>query len=473
MDPSGQHDFFNLHRMDSISLNLPIIHQGESFAALVSLGCAKNLVDSEIMLPQILALGYRLATDPAKASLIVVNTCGFLESAVEEAIETILDLSSLKTTGMCTQLVVAGCMVQRYGKKLLDLLPEVDIFLGTSHYGKLKEILLASRNGNPRKLWISTPRWLHSSQTPRLRSTLPFSAYVKIADGCSNHCTYCMIPHLRGPYRSRSIQDIVREATILVSEGVKEINLIAQDTTAFGMDRQSEGELIPLLEQLDDIPHLEWIRILYVYPDRVTPLLLQTMAQSRKVVPYLDIPLQHSVPSILNAMRRKGSFVNPEKLIDLIRKHIPAMVLRTSFIVGFPGETDQDFLDLLGFVERMKFQHVGVFAFSPEIGTRAAKMAHQVPLEKKEQRRHTLLEMQREISRQCLQKYIGQTLRVLIEGFHPETELLLTGRLAVQAPEVDGSVIITAGEAQRGDIVQAEVTSAHDYDLEAEIVTSS
>jgi ribosomal protein S12 methylthiotransferase len=279
---------------------------------------------------------------------------------------------------MCTQLVVAGCMVQRYGKKLLDLLPEVDIFLGTSHYGKLKEILLASRNGNPRKLWISTPRWLHSSQTPRLRSTLPFSAYVKIADGCSNHCTYCMIPHLRGPYRSRSIQDIVREVTILVSEGVKEINLIAQDTTAFGMDRQNEGELIPLLEQLDDIPHLEWIRILYVYPDRVTPLLLQTMAQSRKVVPYLDIPLQHSVPSILNAMRRKGSFVNPEKLIDLIRKHIPAMVLRTSFIVGFPGKTDQDFLDLLGFVERMKFQHVGVFAFSPEIGTRAAKMAHQV-----------------------------------------------------------------------------------------------
>lgn len=447
--------------------------KNKPLASLVSLGCAKNLVDSENMVPQILAHGYEMTEDPTQASLIVVNTCGFLESAVEEAIQHVLEMGSLKESASCEKLVVTGCMVQRYGKKLLSLLPEVDLFLGTSHYHRLGEILQASRDGDSRKLWISRPLSLTTSQSPRLRSTSSFSAYLKIADGCSNHCTYCMIPHLRGPYRSRTIEDILEEASLLAAEGVKEINLIAQDTTAFGWDRKKEGELISLLESLDALEGIRWIRLLYVYPDRVTPLLLRTMAQANKIVPYVDIPFQHCAPRILNAMRRQGSQVDAERLIDEMRRYIPNLALRTSLMVGFPGESAEDFRRLLQFVEEIQFDHVGVFAFSPESGTRAAKMPFQVPQNIKEERRHTLLELQRGISRQRLQNFVDRELPVLIEGFHPETNLLLSGRLAVQAPEVDGSVIITAGEAELGEIVPARITVAHDYDLEAEILPFS
>ncbi len=414
-------------------------------------------------------LGYSIDPDPSKASLILVNTCGFLTSAVEEAIDTILDLARCKTSGSCRYLLVAGCMVQRYGKKLLELVPEVDCFLGTDHCYELREILKELEQGSSRRLWISPPRFLFHSDLSRSRSTPFFTAYVKIAEGCSNRCTYCLIPALRGPYRSRSVEDVLIEVRHLACEGVKEINLIAQDTTAFGSDRGDSGALIRLLESLDEVEGIAWIRLLYAYPDRVDGALLRTMAQSRKIVPYLDIPFQHCHPGILKAMGRATPDEDPEALVTRIRGQVPGIALRTSLIVGFPGETKTHFRALTAFVERVEFDHVGVFAFSPEAGTPAAKLPGQRSWKIREERREVLLGLQRSISRRRLASRIGQTAPVLIEGFHPETELLLRGRLATQAPEVDGMVILTKGEARIGDQVLARITAAHDYDLEAEI----
>jgi len=440
------------------------------FATVISLGCAKNLVDSETMIPQLQQLGYSMTSNPDEASLILVNTCGFLESAVEEAIQSILESARYKVSGACRRLVVTGCMVQRYGKKLVELLPEVDLFLGTSHYHELAGSLTALANGDTKKLKIAPPRHLITDRTPRVRSTTPGSAFIKIAEGCSNSCAFCLIPHLRGPYRSRSVEDVLQEASRLAQENIKEVNLIGQDTTAFGSDLGNRHALISLLESLDRLDGLQWIRVLYAYPDRIEPTLLRTMAQSRKVVPYLDIPIQHCVPKILSLMRRKISSTDMEELIGLIRFHIPDVVLRTSLMVGFPGETEQDFEALLRFVQRMELDHVGVFAFSPEAGSRAAKMDLQVDNETKARRRDILLDVQRNISRKRLERHIGQTLPVLIEGVHPETDLLLAGRISTQAPEVDGSVIITSGTGEPGQIALARVTATHDYDIEAELL---
>ncbi len=360
-------------------------------------------------------------------------------------------------------------MVQRYGRKLLELMPEVDCFLGTEHFYDLGRILAECDQGTSGRLWISPPRFLFHSDLPRLQSTPFFTAYVKIAEGCSNRCTYCLIPHLRGPYRSRSVEDILVEVERLAADGVKEINLIAQDTTAFGSDRADPDALIRLLEALEAVAGIAWIRLLYAYPDRVSEALLRTMAQSGKIVPYLDLPFQHCVPRILKAMGRAAPFENPEDLIARIRRHIPDIALRTSLIVGFPGETEADFQALVAFVERVEFDHLGVFAFSPEAGTRAARLPRQRAERTKEKRRQALLTVQRSLSRQRLASRIGQTVPVLIEGFHPETELLLSGRLATQAPEVDGMVILTRGQAAIGDLVLARITAAHDYDVEAEL----
>jgi ribosomal protein S12 methylthiotransferase len=445
----------------------------KSLATVISLGCAKNLVDSEVMVSHLASHGYAMTSDPSQASLVLVNTCGFLESAVQEAIETILDLARYKVNGCCKRLVVAGCMVQRYGKKLLNLMPEVDCFLGASHFYALKNILEALEKGVSRRLWITAPRFLFQSELPRSRSTPFFTAYLKIAEGCSNRCTYCLIPRLRGPYRSRSVEDVLAEARRLAGEGVKEVNLIAQDTTAFGADRADPHALVRLLERLDTVDGIAWIRLLYSYPDRVDTVLLETIGQSGKIVPYLDIPLQHSVPRILKAMGRATPYRDPHELIEIMRRHVPEIALRTSLIVGFPGETEADFQALLAFVEHAQFDYLGVFEFSPERGTHAAKLPYQTDPETKAERCSALLERQRSISRQRLTLRIGQIAPVLIEGFHPETELLLTGRLATQAPEVDGNVIITKGQADVGDLVAARITAAHDYDLEAEICDAS
>jgi ribosomal protein S12 methylthiotransferase len=439
-------------------------------ATLVSLGCAKNLVDSEVMAAQLLKLGFIMTSDPSSASLLIVNTCGFLESAVEEAIQEILKLAEHKSSSKDKRLIVTGCMVQRYGKKLLELLPEVDLFLGTSHYHELEGILRTPWKTSSGKLRIAPPRAMMTSETPRVRSDTAGSAYLKIAEGCSNQCSFCLIPRLRGPYRSRAVDDVLAEAARLASEGVKEINLIAQDTTAFGLDRGDETALVRLLEALDSQDGLQWIRLMYAYPDRVDEPLLRTMAQSSKVLPYLDIPIQHSVPRILRAMRREGSHSDMEELIGLMRSHVPEMVLRTSIIVGFPSETEADFESLLRFVERVEFDHLGVFAYSQEAGSRAARLPNQVDDETKERRRQMLLEVQQDISRRKMERYVGSVQEVLVEGCHPETELLLLGRMASQAPEVDGSVIIVSGEGLPGRIMRARITGAHDYDVEAELL---
>ncbi len=423
------------------------------------------------MVPQVLNLGYTLTDDLSKASLIVVNTCGFLESAVEEAVQSILEASLHKEEGECECLVATGCMVQRYGRKLMALLPEVDLFIGTSHYQGLEEALRRWRKGDPQRLLMAAPRSLVIGDTPRVRSTHSSWAYIKIAEGCSNRCAFCMIPHLRGPFRSRTVEDVVGEAVRLAGEGVKEINLIGQDITAFGSDRGDALALVDLLESLDHVDGLEWVRLLYAYPARIDDKLLSTMASSKKVVPYLDIPIQHCAPGILDAMGREKSREGMDELIARIRRYIPSIALRTSIMVGFPGESEEDFRALLEFVERTGLDHMGVFAYSAEAGTRAARMPLQVPEEIKEERRHLLLELQRGISHRRLQSRLGLTLPVLIEGPHPETSLLLSGRLAFQAPEVDGGVIITSGEGRVGEIMKVRITATHDYDLEGELVS--
>jgi ribosomal protein S12 methylthiotransferase len=434
------------------------------YASLVSLGCAKNLVDSENMAKQLLDMGWQMTRVLPEAELIVVNTCGFLESAVQEAIEAILEAAQHKKSGKCSMLIAAGCMVQRYGKKLLRELPEVDLFVGTSHYHSLEAAVESKLAGNPRRLWIARPAAVPGSEAGWAISAGSHAAYLKIAEGCGNSCSFCIIPNLRGPLRSRKEADILAEAVRLASAGIKEINLIAQDTTAFGLDRNDPEALPRLLEKLDEMPGPEWIRLLYSYPGRITGRLLYTMANSRKVVPYLDIPIQHCAPAILKAMGRAPD--SPERVIDKIRSALPGVALRTSIMVGFPGETTAEFKSLLAFMERVEFDHAGVFVYSPEAGTRAARLPGRPDKKRAESRRAALLEVQREISRRKLKLLVGRNLPVLIEGPHPETDLLLAGRLPAQAPEVDGGVIVTAGYAQPGEICRVQITAAHDYDLE-------
>jgi len=440
-------------------------------AAVVSLGCAKNLVDSEILAHQVEQLGYTLTEDPSQAQLIVVNTCGFLESAVEEAVEHVLTMATHKHAGSCRHLVMVGCMVQRYGKKLVSLLPEVDLFLGTSQYARFASIFTEfSQKGAP-KIYLERPGYFHLGGIRRRPSTPTHWAYVKVAEGCSNRCSFCLIPALRGPCRSRTVEDVVAEIRQLSEAGVVEVNLIAQDTTAFGSDRHDPSALCRLLEALEDLSGLQWVRLLYAYPYGVDENLLRTMAASSKVVPYLDIPFQHCVPRILDAMHRRGKALHPMNVIDQIRRHLPDVALRTSLMVGFPGETENDFHQLCRFVEKAQFDHLGVFAFSPEKGCRASRFAGSVPEDVKAARRDTLMTLQREISRENLSRLVGRRMLVLVEGMHPETEYLAVGRLSRQAPEVDGCVLIVEGNAAPGDIVPAEILKSHDYDVEARLLS--
>ncbi len=437
-------------------------------AALISLGCVKNLVDSETMVPQLVRSGYAMTEDPAEASIIVVNTCGFLQSAVEEAVQSILEAAKFRSAGSCECLVATGCVVQRYGKKLAELLPEVDLFLGTSHYHRLGDILAERQRGNGLRVWISTPRHLLGSDSPRIRATPPHTAYLKIAEGCNHSCSFCIIPHLRGRYRSRGISDLVAEAARLADEGVKEINLIDQDTTAYCTDQGGTARLVPLLDALEKVQGIEWIRLLYAYPDGVTDDLLDWMAQSRKTVPYLDVPIQHCSAGVLERMGRRTA-EDPLSLIRRIRSKVPHISLRTSLMVGFPGETEEEFRELFEFLEVAQFDHAGVFAYSPEPGTAAARYSHPLESRIKEKRKRALLQRQRRISRRRLRRWVGKVLPVLVEGYHPETELLLGARLPTQAPEQDGMVLITRGTASPGELAMARITAAHDYDLEAEL----
>jgi ribosomal protein S12 methylthiotransferase len=437
---------------------------------LQSLGCPKNRVDSEVILGSLMNAGYKPVEEPLEAQLIVVNTCAFIESATEESVETILELAQAKNLGQCELLVVAGCLPQRYGRKLVKSLPEVDLFVGTSSFVHLAEILARKQKDDLERLNLEPPRFLMTAKTPRTLSAPFYSGYLKVAEGCSNRCSFCTIPAIRGPYRSRPLNDLLQEAEWLASQGVIELNLIAQDTTAYGSDLDGIVRLPDLLGTLAKIGYFRWIRVLYGYPQKIDGKLLQTMASHESVCNYLDLPLQHVSPHLLKAMGRSGSSKEYLKLVAMIRQHLPEVTLRTTLIVGFPGETQEDFQELYEFVEQARFQRLGLFAYSPERGTRAALFSDTVEESVKIQRVQALAALQEKISLDYNSRLVGTTQPVLIEGLSDESDLLLQARLASQAPEVDGCVLINKGFGKVGDIVAARITEAHPHDLIGQIV---
>ncbi|MGV1100954.1 30S ribosomal protein S12 methylthiotransferase RimO [Thiovibrio sp. JS02] len=439
---------------------------------VVSLGCPKNLVDSEVMLGLLGKAGYVPCDDPEEADLLLVNTCGFIQSAVEEGIQEILSLAELKERHPGQKLVVVGCMVQRYGRDLVGELPEVDLFIGTEGTQDIVLKLQAMSQGGQKKIHLAKPAFLLDSSWPRRLSSPAHRAYMKVTEGCSNRCAYCLIPSLRGPLRSRTVADLVEEVKVLNDGGVREVNLVAQDLTAYGYDLGAGApKLVSLLRELLAASTIPWFRLLYLYPRRVSDELLSFVASNPRIVPYLDIPLQHVSDRILKAMNRPYGIRYIEELLGRIRAILPEAAIRTTFMVGFPGETEEDVELLARFMERQQLDHVGIFSYSNEEGCAAHKMEGQCGEKVKEERRVRLMALQENISREKNQKMVGRIEKVLIEGVSSETELLLEGRTRFQAPEIDGCVYINAGESYPGEIVEVRITEAHPYDLVGEIVT--
>ncbi len=432
-----------------------------------TLGCPKNRVDSEVMLGTLSEAGYRLVRDPEQAEVIVVNTCGFIESAKVESVDAIVELAQLKGAGRCKKLVVTGCLVQRHGEELARELPEVDHFLGTGAYADVARIV---SDAQARRLVVPDPDFVHSASTPRVNSLPSHTAYLKIAEGCDNACAFCIIPKLRGPQRSRPVDDVVAEAEALAGQGTIEVSLVAQDLTAYGMDLPGRPRLHQLLRALAQVDGLRWIRLHYAYPRDVPDALVEAIADEPRIVKYLDMPLQHSSDRLLRAMKRGRDSVFLRELLARLRARIPGLALRTSLIVGLPGETEGDFEDLLRFVEEQRFERLGVFEFSPEEGTPAAEMARQVPDEVKRARFERVMELQQRISREHQRSMIGRRVEVLVEGRAEETEHLLAGRHAQQAPEIDGLTYVNDGVAYPGEIATVEVTDASEYDLVGRVV---
>jgi len=433
----------------------------------VSLGCAKNRVDTEVMLGVSNQSGLQIVDDPARAEVIVINTCGFIEPAKEESIQTILEMGNLKASGACKKLVVAGCLSQRYPEELASELPEVDHFLGSSDMLKLRRVLAGT---NERMLVGNPAAYTMRADDPRMLSGHRHRAYVKIAEGCNRECSFCAIPSFRGKQRSRPIEDLVREAELLAAAGVVELNLISQDTIAYGRDLPQRESLSELLAALGDVDGIRWVRAHYLYPETLTDPLIEVLSQHDKVLPYIDMPLQHASDAMLRAMRRGHGGDRMYKLVERLRRAIPDLVFRTTFIVGHPGETDADFGELRRFVEWAELDHVGVFLYSPEEGTRSAEMEGAVDGAIAEARRDELMSIQRPISRERLQLRVGTELDVLVEGVSDESDWLLQGRWWGQAPEVDGSVYLANGTARVGEIRRVLVTDAADYDLMADFI---
>lgn len=437
--------------------------------SLISLGCPKNLLDSECALGEIVRAGHELAAGETGADVIVVNTCGFIESAREESVEAILDAIEQKTLGRCKAVIVIGCLSQRYGRDLAEAEPEIDAVLGIEHSGKLAatiESVLASKKIIDRCGLPS--EWVEPGA--RVRSTPPWTAYIKISDGCDNRCAYCAIPDIRGPYRGRLEGLIIDEAKRLADAGVRELILIGQDLTQYGSDMGGSGCLPDLLGKLNEIEPLHWIRLMYCYPTKVTPELIGAIASLDKVVKYLDLPLQHADDDILRAMNRRGTSADYERLIDALRAACPEIALRSSLIVGFPGETDAAFDRLLAFVERICFDRLGVFAYSREEGTPAASMKNRVPKKIAHARYDRLMRAQQRVSLEKNKAFIGKTLEVLIEG---ETDDGAFGRSYRDAPEIDGVVYMPEVEAAPGQFVQVKIEEAREYDLVGERVKKS
>lgn len=439
---------------------------------IVSLGCPKNLVDSEVMLGALALAGYQTCATPEEAEVLLVNTCGFIQSAAEEAVDEILRLGAIKVEQPGTRLVVTGCLVQRYGEDLKKSLPEVDLFLGTeSFFDIATRIAALGEESLPAMADLSGQPFLMNSTMPRLVSTPAHRAYLKITEGCSNACSYCMIPAIRGRLRSRDLDDVILEAQKLQHLGVKELTLIGQDLTAYGLDLGASGpQLVQLLTRLLNETTIPWLRMLYLYPHRITDDLLQLIADNARLLPYLDIPLQHVSPNILRLMNRPSAKGALAELFARIRRILPQAAIRTTFIVGFPGETEADVDMLEEFMRTYRLDHVGVFAYSNEEGSAAAKLPDHCSDEIKEEREHRLMQLQAEISLAKNQALVGRTVQVLVEGVSPETDLLLEGRLRGQAPDIDGCVYINSGECVVGDIVDLRITEAHTYDVVGEII---
>jgi len=438
---------------------------------LISLGCAKNLVDSEVMLGHLAAGGWRFVRDPGEADVLVVNTCSFIGPAREESIQAILEAAEYKKKGRLQRLIVTGCLVQRYASELQRELPEVDAFVGLD---QLDRIVEAAEPGAASPT-AALPVWhrssyLYDDRSPRRRATPPWTAYVKIAEGCDHTCSFCPIPSFRGSFRSRQPDSILREARRLAEEGVREINLIAQDSSHYGRDLQRKDALAELLDELDRIEQLRWVRVHYLYPNTITKRLLETMARGRRIVDYVDLPLQHAHPDTLRRMRRGGSAFSHLRLLSEVREIMPAVALRSTFIVGFPGETESEFEALLGFVRTVRFDHLGVFTYSHEDGTSAAGLEDDVPEALKQERRDRLMECQQRIAFERNHEWLRQRVEVLVEGAHADTEHLLVGRMSRQAPDVDGQVLINEGAADPGDFVTVELVETAGYDLVGRIV---
>ena len=433
----------------------------------MSLGCPKNLVDSEVMLGHLRLKGFTITANPEEAEVLVVNTCGFIESAKKESIEAILQAAALKTTGACKKLLVAGCMVERYRDQLLADMPEIDACLGTRDIEQIAEVIGASdRLFEPEQ----DPAYLYDEHSPRLLTTPKASAYLKISEGCDHSCAFCIIPAIRGPQRSRTIPSVVAEARQLVAQGVLEINLVGQDTTDFGRDLGNPDALEHLVRELGKVEGLRWFRIHYAYPNRLTDGLLQAMAETANCAKYLDMPLQHGDAKVLKAMARGGGRAVFLKLLAKVRRIVPGIFIRSNFIVGFPSEDEAAFEELLGFVEEARFEHVGVFTYSVEEGTPAFAQGDPVPARTKNSRKRRIMELQQRICRANNRALEGQELDVLVEGTHEETDMVFKGRHWGQAPEVDGQVLIVGGDVQVNTIQRVRITKGHAYDLVGEVV---
>ena len=415
--------------------------------------------------------GYRLVTRPEEAEVIVVNTCGFIGPAKEESIDTILEMGGYKEAGSCRKLVVSGCLSQRYPQELAKELPEVDYFLGSSDMLKLGAVLNATLEHPLERVLVGNPAdYSYRASDPRLTSGPAHSVYVKIAEGCSRRCSFCIIPSMRGTQRSRPLEDVVAEVEQLTERGAQEINLVSQDTISYGRDLDDGRNLADLVRALGELPRLKWLRLFYLYPERLTEQLIELIAHHPKVLPYVDMPLQHASERMLKIMRRGHGPERQRKLVERMRAQIPGLTFRTAFIVGHPGESELDFAELCAFVKWAEFERVGVFKYSHEEGTRSGTLGEPVPDKTIAARHRKLMQLQRPISRKKLRGLIGSQLEVLVEGVSDESEFLLEGRHKGQAPDIDGKVYLANGEAQPGEIRRAIVTDAADYDLVADLL---
>ncbi len=433
----------------------------------VSLGCAKNRVDTEVMLGVSDGAGWELVDDPARAETIVINTCGFIGPARQESIDTILEMARFKDEGACDKLVVAGCLAQRYVNELAVEMPEVDHFLGSSDMLRLREVL-DERAG---RILVGDPaNWIVSASDPRRLTQRGHSAWVKIAEGCNRRCSFCAIPGIRGLQRSRPLADVVREVEALVAQGVVEICLVSQDTIAWGRDLPERPALDSLVASLAEVPGLRWLRLHYLYPESLSPGLVELLAGHPVVLPYVDMPLQHASDAMLRRMRRGHGGRRIHDLVERLRTRIPSLVFRTTFLVGHPGETEADFDELLALVRAAAFDHVGTFVYSHEEGTAAFAMTDLVPARIARGRASRLMTAQRRISRQRQRTLVGQEIEVLVEGPSDEHEALLDGRWWGQAPDVDGKVVLANGTGLPGELRRAVVTHATDYDLVADLL---